>query len=134
MTDRQTIQALIEQGYAARRTGDIEGVLAIFHPDAKFELAGSKFLTPAVGISQGHPELRTALAGLIASFEFIQRDIISSVVDGERAAIHSRVKLRCIPRDKTVTTDILDLWKFEDGKVVEFVEFVDTALINDLMS
>ncbi len=30
-------------------------------------------------------------------------------------------------------TDMLDLWKFENGKVVELVEFVDTALINHLM-
>lgn len=134
MTNRETIQAVIDQVYAARRTGDIDSIMAIFHPDAKFELAGSKVLTPAVGIWRGHQELRTTIAGLIAGFEFIQRDIISSVIDGERAAIHSRVKLRSIPKDKTAATDILDLWKFENGRVVEFVEFVDTALVNDLMS
>ncbi len=133
MTNRETIQAVIEQGYAARKTGDIEGILAIFHPDAKFELAGSKALTPAVGIAKGHQELRMALAGLIEGFEFVERDIIGSMIDGEQAAIHSRVQLRHRPKNKTVTTDILDVWKFEDGKVVEFVEFVDTALINDLM-
>jgi ketosteroid isomerase-like protein len=41
--------------------------------------------------------------------------------------------MRFIPKDRTVTTDILDLWKFENGKVVELVEFADTALINHLM-
>ena len=73
------------------------------------------------------------LPGFIASFEFIQRDFVAMVVNGERAAVHSRVKLRFIPKDRTVTTDLLDLWKFENGKVIELVEFADTALVNDLM-
>jgi ketosteroid isomerase-like protein len=69
---------------------------------------------------------------LVAAFEFVQRDIVNLIIEGQQAAVHSRVKLRFIPKDRTVTTDILDLWKFEDGKIVELVEFVDTALINNL--
>jgi uncharacterized protein (TIGR02246 family) len=133
MTDRETIQALINQGYDARKTGDVEGIMALFHPDGKFELAGSKTHTAAAGIAQGHTALRTTLTGLTSAFEFVQRDFINIVIDGERAAVHSRVKLRFIPKDRTVTTDLLDLWKFENGKVVELVEFADTAMINDLM-
>jgi ketosteroid isomerase-like protein len=36
-------------------------------------------------------------------------------------------------KDLTVSTDLLDLWKFESGKIVELIEFADTALVNDLM-
>ena len=133
MPDRETIKALIERAYEARRTGDIEGIMAVFHPDGKFELAGSKEHTATVGTAQGHQELRATLAGLVAAFQFVQRDIVSIVIEDERAAVHSRVKLRFVPKDKTVTTDLLDLWKFRDGKIVELVEFVDTALVNDLM-
>jgi ketosteroid isomerase-like protein len=133
MTDRKAIQALIDQGYHARKTGDVEAIIAIFHPAGRFELSGSKTLTAAAGTAQGHQALRTTFAGFIAAFEFIQRDVISIVIDGERAAVHSRVKMRFIPKDNTVTTDMLDLWKFENGKVVELVEFADTALVNHLM-
>jgi ketosteroid isomerase-like protein len=132
MTDRETIKALIEQAYEARRTEDLEGIIAVFHPEARFELAGSKQHTPALGAAKGPQELRATVAGLIKAFQFVQRDIITTVIDSEQAAVHSRVKLRFIPKDRTVTTDILDLWKFRDGKIVELVEFVDTALVNEL--
>ncbi len=64
MTNRETIRALIELAYEARRTGDIEAIMAVFHPDRKFQLAGSKTLTAAAGSAQGHAELRTMLAGV----------------------------------------------------------------------
>jgi ketosteroid isomerase-like protein len=134
VTNREMIKALIERTYEARRTDDIEGTLAAFHADGKFELAGSKEHTPATGSAQGHQELRVTFAKLIAAFQFVERDILSLVIEDKRAAVHSRVKLRFVPKDRTVTTDLIDLWKFRDGKVVELVEFADTALINDLMS
>jgi len=133
MTDRETIRTLISQGYDARSRGDIEGILALFHPDAKFELAGSKTHSSSAGSAQGHAELRTTLVGLISAFEFVQRVVVNIIIENERAAVHSRVQLRFVPKDKTVATDLIDLWKFENGKVVELVEFVDTALVNDLM-
>jgi ketosteroid isomerase-like protein len=70
------------------------------------------------------------MTGLMANFELLQRDFVSVLIDGNQAAIHSRVKLRSVPKDRTETTDILDLWKFEDGEIVELVEFANTALIN----
>ncbi len=131
--DRDAILALLEQAYEARRTENIEAIMAILHPEAKFEIAGAREHTAAVGQSQGHQEIRTAVAGLISNFQFVERDILNTLIDGELAVVHSRVKLRFVPKNRTVTTDIVDLWKFENGKVIELIEFVDTALVNDLM-
>ncbi len=131
--ERQAVKALIEHAYEARRMEDIEGLMGVFHPNGKFVLAGSKEHSASAGTAQGHQEFRTTLAGLVAAFQFLERDILSIVIEDERAAVHSRVKLRFVPKDKFATTDILDLWKFKDGKIVELVEFVDTALVNELM-
>jgi ketosteroid isomerase-like protein len=134
MTDRKTIEAVIDRCYAARQKGDIETLMSAFDPDAVFELAGSKELVAAAEAARGHQNIRTTMTGLIAVFDFIDRDIISIVIDGERAAVHSRVKIRFVPRDRTFTTDLLDSFHFRDGKIVELLEFADTALIRDLMS
>jgi ketosteroid isomerase-like protein len=134
MTDRKTIEAVIERCYAARQKGDIETVMAAFHTDGVFELAGSKEMVAVVGAARGNQEIRTTMTGLIAAFDFIERDIICMMIDGERAAVHSRVKIRYVPGDRTFTTDLLDTFHFKDGKIVEFVEFADTALVKDLMS
>ena len=132
--DRATIETLIDQSYAARKLGDIEKLMSFFHPDAVFELAGSTELVAAARAAQGHQEVRTAMSDLIAAFVFIEREFISKVIDGERAAVHSRVKIKYVPKDRTFTTDLIDAFRFKDGKIVELVEFADTALINDLMS
>jgi ketosteroid isomerase-like protein len=134
MTDRKAIEALIEKAYDARKQGDVEALMSAFHAEAVFELAGSETLLPVAGAWRGHQGVRTTMAGLVAAFEFIHRDIISTTIDGDRAAVHSRIKVRAVPGDRTVTTDILDLFKFKDGKVIELVEFADTALIKDMMS
>jgi ketosteroid isomerase-like protein len=131
--DREAIKALIDQAYEYRRPKHIEGIMSLFHPDARFELAGSKALTAVAGVSQGHQELRTTLARLIANFEFEQREIVNIVIENEQAVVHSRVRLRFIPKNFAVTTDLVDIWKFDNAKIVELVEFVDTALINDLV-
>jgi hypothetical protein len=52
---------------------------------------------------------------------------------GDAAAVHSCVTLRYIPKNLTVRTEIVDLSKFENEKIVELVEFADTALVNDFM-
>jgi len=134
MTDRKTIEAVIDRCYAARQKGDIETLMAPFDADAVFELAGSKELVPAAKAARGHQDIRATMTGLIAVFDFIDREIISIVIDGGRAAVHSRVKIRYVPRDMTFTTDPLDSFHFKDGKIVELLEFADTALIKDLMS
>src|SRR3979409_1282684 len=112
MTDRKTIEAVIDRCYAARQKGDIEALMAAFAPDAVFELAGSKELVPAAEAARVHKNIRATMTGLIAVFDFIDRDIISIVIDGERAAVHSRVKIRFVPRDRAFTTDLLDSFRF----------------------
>jgi ketosteroid isomerase-like protein len=134
MTDRKTIEAVIDRCYAARQKGDIETLMSAFDPDAVFELAGSKEIVAALAAARGHQNIRTAMTDLIAVFDFIDREIISMVIDGERAAVHSRVKITFVPRDRTFTTDLIDSFHFKDGKIVDLVEFADTALIRDLMS
>jgi ketosteroid isomerase-like protein len=134
MTDRKTIEAVIDRCYAARQKGDIETLMTAFDKDAAFGLAGSKEMVAAAGTARGHGAIRENMTGLIAAFDFIDRNIVCMVIEGERAAVHSRVKIKYVRSDRTFTTDLLDLFHFKDGKIVELTEFADTALVKDLMA
>jgi ketosteroid isomerase-like protein len=70
----------------------------------------------------------------IDAFEFVKREIIDIIVEDNRAAVHSRLKVRFIPKDIVFTSDVLDAFRFEDGKIIELVEFADTALIKSVVS
>jgi ketosteroid isomerase-like protein len=133
MANREAMIETIYQAYDARGKNDIDGLMAAFHPDAVFETKGAKNVLEVVGAVQGHPNVRTALSGFIAAFEFMKRDIVVALVDGDRAAVHSRLQVRFVPKDIVFTSDVLDTFRFEDGKIIELVEFADTALIKSVM-
>jgi ketosteroid isomerase-like protein len=134
MASREAMIDTIYRAYDARAKGDIEGLMAAFHPNAVFELKGEKDVLEVAGAVQGHPDLRAAMAGLIENFEFVKRDIIDAMVEGDRAAVHSRLKVRFVPKDVVFTSDVLDTFRFENGKIIELVEFADTALIKSVVS
>jgi ketosteroid isomerase-like protein len=134
MTSRETMRALIDQAYAARARGDVGELVAAFHEDAVFELAGSKKALDITGVVEGHPSLQQAMTDFVRNFEFTKRDILSFVADGDRAAVHSRLTVRYTQNGTTFTSDVLDLFTFRDGKIAKLVEFADTALIKEVVA
>jgi ketosteroid isomerase-like protein len=134
MASREAMIDLILRAYDARAKGDIEGLMAAFHPMAAFELKGDKGILDIAGAAEGHSNVRAAMTGFIGHFEFLQRDIVDTIVEGDRAVVHSRLTIRFVPKDTVIVTDVLDTFRFEDGKIIELVEFADTALIRSLVS
>lgn len=132
MTDRDAMRRIIEQAYAARAAGDVEGLVSAFHPDAVFELVGEKKVFALAGAVRSHSNIREAMTQFIAAFQFTKRDIISFMADGDRVTVHSRLTVRFVPKDVTFVSDVADLFKFQDGKIIELVEFADTALIKEI--
>jgi ketosteroid isomerase-like protein len=72
--------------------------------------------------------LRSAMAGLVGAFEFKDHQIVSLIVEGQKAAVHTRVRLRAAATGEEVTTEMVDLVEVRDGKIASFLEFCDTAL------
>jgi ketosteroid isomerase-like protein len=134
MSDREALLELVRRTHAARDRGDLDGVLAMFHPEAEFSLAGDNNSLSLAGAVSGHAALREALRGLIENFEFSERQIVSELADADRAAVHSRALVRFKPTGETRRSDCLDLVRFRDGKIIRFTEFADTALVRDMVS
>ena len=134
MTDREAIHRVITEAYAARNRGDIDELMKAFGPGASFELVGDKEALSLTGAVEGYTNVRQALADFITAFQFVDRKITSFLIDGDRAAVHSTITVRFIPKDVTVTTEVLDLFRIEDGKIAELVEFGDTALLKHITS
>jgi ketosteroid isomerase-like protein len=130
MTGSGDMRKLIVQAYKARDEGHADELMSAFHADAVFRLAGDKKVVAVADTIEGHGNIRGAMRGFIEKFEFRGREIISMIFDGDRAAVHSRINVRHRGDPEAYTTDILDLFTFRDGKIVELVEFADTALIN----
>ena len=134
MANREALLDQIRRAYAARSKGDLDDLMTAFHPEAVFTLVGDKEALSVTGSAQGHSAVREGMDKFISTFEFVERHILSELVEGDRAVVHSRVTVRFRPKNSEHRTEILDLFRFQNGKIIELMEFADTALIGKMMS
>jgi ketosteroid isomerase-like protein len=128
MAEKQDVDKLIRDTYAARRLGDVDGVLASFSETPMFVVAGSAEASPIACRAECSNSLRSALTQLVNAFEFVEHDIRSILVDGDKAAVHWRGRIRSTRTGEEVETEAVDLIGLRDGKITSFTQFCDTAL------
>jgi ketosteroid isomerase-like protein len=132
MTSRDDIERTLRDAYAARQRGDLDALGRIFAPHARFQMAGSNASPIAVRVD-GADAYRPLLAGMIKTFEVLDHQIVSMLVDGSKAAVQWRAKMRSTVTGETVETDLCDVIEMEDGRIRSFFEFCDTALAARMM-
>ena len=131
--ERTTIERTIKDAYAARKRGDVDSIVKMFSEDAHFQLAGAYVASPIAVETMGSGDLKAALTVLVATFEWLEQDIQSILVEGDKAAVHWRGKIRSTVTGEIVDTELVDIFELKDGRISSFVEFCDTALAARLM-
>jgi ketosteroid isomerase-like protein len=132
MTSREDIERALRDVYAARQRGDLDAIGRIFAPHARFQMAGSN-ASPVAVRAEGAEQYRPLLAGMMKTFEVLDHQIVSMLIDGSKAAVQWRARLRSTITGETVETDLFDLIEMEDGRIRSFFEFCDTALAARMM-
>ncbi len=130
MADRGTIEKLIRDAYAARVRGDLEEIMRSFDPNAQFEMIGDPRSSPPRTI--GTEQLRAGFAELMRLFKFERHEIIMLIIDGDRAAVRSRITVTATLTGRTVDTELADFIEFQHGRISKFTQFCDTALVAKL--
>jgi ketosteroid isomerase-like protein len=132
MTSRDDIERTLRDAYAARQRGDLDALGQIFAPHARFQMAGSN-ASPIAARVEGADQYRPLLAGMIKTFEVLDHNIVTMLIDGSKAAVQWHAKMRSTVTGQTVETDLFDLIEIEDGRIKSFYEFCDTALAARMM-
>jgi ketosteroid isomerase-like protein len=132
MSDRSSVEKLLHEAYAARVRGDIDTIGRIFADNARFEVAGSSQVSAIPARVEG-AGVRPLIGQMIKTFQMSDLRILSMVVDGSKAAVHWRVKVRSSVTGETADTQLVDIIEVKDGRIASFVEFCDTALASRLM-
>ena len=133
MTDRAQIESLLREAYAARKRGDVDAITQVFVANPHFELAGARQTSPvAIRCTEGD-QFRTLMAGMIQTFEFLDHEILGMIIEGDRAAVHWRSRMRSGITGEEVVTELVDMITIADGKIASFIEFCDTALAARMM-
>jgi len=133
MSDRTQIERTLREAYAARQRGDVDKVLDLFAPDARFVVAGAAAITPMAMLVEGTGQLRTALDGMVKTFVLLDYEIVDLLIDGDRAAVHWRARIKSSVTGETLETELCDLIEVKGGRIASFREFCDTAAGTRLM-
>jgi ketosteroid isomerase-like protein len=132
MSDRGGVEKVLREVYEARVRGDLDTIGRIFADNARFEVAGSSQVSPIPARVEG-AGIRPLVAQMIKTFQLSDLRILSMVIEGTKAAVHWRVKVRSGVTGETADTQLFDLLEVKDGRITSFVEFCDTALAARLM-
>ncbi|MGD0531668.1 MAG: nuclear transport factor 2 family protein [Methyloceanibacter sp.] len=128
MNDRQAIEDLLEELYAARVRGDLDALAKLFASHATFQVAGSDQASPMPTLVKGHAGIMSLMQGMIATFELSEFAILEMLIDGASAAIRWQATIHYTGTGQIFSSELADFITTHNGQVVCFVEFLDTAL------
>ena len=133
MTDRAEIERIIYAAYAARKSGDLDAISELFTPGAQFRIAGAVAASPVAVQVAGIKSFKAVLKEMITVFEWLDQEILSIVIEGPKAAVRWRGKIRSTATGEMAVTELADFFEIENGRISSLVEFCDTALAARLM-
>ena len=132
--DRAEMERVVRRTYSERLSNDVERVCALFWDDALLRVAGKSGPLDAAAASQVRPSARASIEALVANWHWLETRFFNLLIDGNRAAVHYAVRLRFTPTREILETEVFDILTIRDGKISEFVEFCDTALVAGLLN
>jgi ketosteroid isomerase-like protein len=128
MTERQAIEDLLGELYAARVRGDLDAVVNLFAANATFQVAGTDEASAMPTLVKGNAGIRDLMRGMLANFEVSDFTVLEMLIDGPSAAVRWQATFMYTKTGRMFATELADFITVVNGKVVSFIEFLDTAL------
>jgi ketosteroid isomerase-like protein len=124
MTERLEIERLLLALYAARVRGDLAAVCGTFADDANFQVAGASSTASPISMRAiGVGEFRPLLAIMLKTFKLSEHTILAMLIDGAKAGVHWRAKIRSRITGTTILTELIDVVEIRNGRIVSYIEF-----------
>lgn len=104
-------------------SGDVEAVYEKFSPDAYFQIAGASHSTPLAVTANGASEYRPLLAVMIKSFKLRDQEVLSMLIDGDKAAVYWRATILSRLTGTSVLTELVDIVEIRHDRIGSYIEF-----------
>ena len=131
--DAIATEARIEELYEARRSNDAKACLDCFAETGSFSMAMFRNGGEARLASTGRMALANQLSVLVDTWEWVDRVVLNTFVNGLEAAVRYRLVAKHLPSGETIVTEIMDYIRLDPQlQIVELVEYLDTAMVERL--
>jgi ketosteroid isomerase-like protein len=129
MADRIAMENALIDFYDARGNRDLEKAMSFVHPDCCFRIVGTESLGPFTHAVRTAPMINEAAAVLFQMWDLKGMRTVNAYFDGDVALVHRAGRVTHLPTGASFESEFMDKFTFEDGKVVEYLQFVDTYQI-----
>src|SRR5579863_4926010 len=123
MSERHKIEQLLRDLYAARIGANLDALVGLFAPGARFRIAGTSDGKPIAIAATGREQIRPWLGLLVKTFRISNHEILSMTIEGARAAAHWEAQIHSKVTGVIVPTEFVDLVSVEDGLISSYIEF-----------
>jgi ketosteroid isomerase-like protein len=123
MTERASLEQLLHQLYADRIGGALDPLCGHFSPEVRFRIAGTSDGKPIAIAATGIQAVRPWLAMLVKTFRIFDHEILSLLIDDERAAVHWGANIHSRITGAQVRTEVIDLVEFKNRQIASYTEF-----------
>ena len=123
MTLRADIERLVSDLHAARVRGDLNAMCRLFDDYGAFRIAGSSEGKPIAITAHGIWEFRPWLAMMVKAFRVGDYELLSLVIEDERAAAHWRARIHSKITGVSVVTELVDLVEVRADRIANYTEF-----------
>jgi ketosteroid isomerase-like protein len=123
MTDRASLELILRQLYADRIGGALDPLCGHFAPEVHFRIAGTSDGKPIAIAANGIAAVRPWLSMLVKTFRIFDHQVLSMLIDGERAAVHWSANIHSRITGAQVKTEVIDLVEFRNLQIASYTEF-----------
>jgi len=123
MIDRPRLEQRLRELYEARMNGPLDRLCGLFGSGVHFRIAGTSDGKPIAIAAQGLDAVRPWLSMLVKTFRLSNHQVLSLLVDGNRAAVHWSASVHSRITGTQVNTEFVDLIELQDLQIVSYVEF-----------
>ena len=120
--DRSSVERLLRELYGARTAAELDRLCALFAPEAFFRIAGSSDGKPISITARGTAEIASWLGVLVKTFKISRHEIMSTLIDGTRAAVQWRASIHSRITGVDVATELVDVVETREGLITSYVE------------
>ena len=119
---------IVSNLYKTYADRDIQSALAHCADDVVFRWIADPRLSRHAGIAHGKQEFLARLVALDDDFEYRRFVPIEIIDGGDKVAAQVEIHLTRRTTGEEVVMRTANFWTVRDGKIVEMVEYYDTAL------
>ena len=119
-------RAIVKELYDAYGRRDFERVAALIHDDVDWVIYAPMSVFPFAGPRRGRAAVLGAMADIAKAFALESYTPQITIVDGARAALMSDAGYRQRSTNPVLRLRIANFLRFQDGRLIEFREFIDS--------